>query len=322
MNHVEIKAGGAMVTNGVQGPIGVGVADPRRPSGPTPGSEAGGDAAAEKRKRRRVLNAMFLGPLATIAWLYVFTLGLTINSEPFRRRLENMGGPTAATAPANETTTAAPGLTLSWLRQGLESALAKEPTKVESKIATASVGAPMGLFTAIGLGLLVTVTFTPTNVAILCCLAALVGCFGRIATATGGMIGAIASAQSSMTVGVGSAATGDTSTAAPGSAMTVTVGSGATTDGGGLPTVSDPGDIASGTLAPAVAAVMWGFFIYLSAISGLVAITGDPFSSTTPGQYLRLAGAVSLFAFVVGWRPHLLMQLVSQVGPSKFGKVG
>ncbi|MBL9032732.1 MAG: hypothetical protein JNM80_13640 [Phycisphaerae bacterium] len=321
MSHVEVKVGGTTVANGRVAPTVTGSAGLRGTAEPPPDSL--GKVIADLWARRRVFGAMTLGPLATIVWLYVFTLGLTINSEPFRRRLENMGGQPAATVPA-QASPAAPALTLSWLRRGLESALASEPAKAEARVAAASVGAPMGLFTAAGLGLLVTVTFTPTNVAILCCLAALVGCFGRIATSTGGSAGVHGSALPGPAVGSdgGAAAGGDDTSAAEGSEGTASAGASTPVEREGPRDARVHDDLASGTLAPAVAAVMWGFFIYLSAISGLVAITGDPFSSTTPGQYLRLAGAVSLLAFVVGWRPHLLMQLVSQVGPSKFGKVG
>jgi hypothetical protein len=72
-------------------------------------------------------------------------------------------------------------------------------------------------------------------------------------------------------------------------------------------------------LRPTISAITWGFFIYLFLISGMMLAVENPFSATTPDQYLRLAGTASLFAFVVGWRPELLTRLVAQVGQARMG---
>ena len=48
-----------------------------------------------------------------------------------------------------------------------------------------------------------------------------------------------------------------------------------------------------------------GLFVYLFFISGLMLFDDKPFSSPGPGQYIRLAGFVSLISFLVNYRPHL-----------------
>lgn len=126
--------------------------------------------------------------------------------------------------------------------------------------------------------------YTPTNLALLCCAAALAGCLGRMATMRNGETTDEPSDQAS--TGQGSA--GSVAEKKPDSSL----------------------------LAPAMSAVTWGFFVYLVLISGTIVLTGDPFKNTSPEQYFRLAGSASLFAFAVGWQPQILNQLVSTVGKS------
>lgn len=52
-----------------------------------------------------------------------------------------------------------------------------------------------------------------------------------------------------------------------------------------------------------LAATMRGFVIYLCVIAGLYLAMDDPFKETSPGQYARLAGTLSLAAFIVGYDP-------------------
>jgi hypothetical protein len=52
-----------------------------------------------------------------------------------------------------------------------------------------------------------------------------------------------------------------------------------------------------------LAATMRGFVGYLCLIAGLYVAMDDPFKDSTPGQYARLAGSLSLVAFVVGYDP-------------------
>ena len=61
---------------------------------------------------------------------------------------------------------------------------------------------------------------------------------------------------------------------------------------------------------PFISALLRGFFIYLFMISGLLLLDVNPFSNPTPGQYVRLAGFLSLFSFVVNYQPRLFSMLI------------
>lgn len=52
-----------------------------------------------------------------------------------------------------------------------------------------------------------------------------------------------------------------------------------------------------------LSATMRGFVIYLCLVAGLYVAMDDPFKDSTPGQYARLAGSLSLVAFIVGYDP-------------------
>jgi hypothetical protein len=61
---------------------------------------------------------------------------------------------------------------------------------------------------------------------------------------------------------------------------------------------------------PYLAAVLRGFFAYLFLISGLLLLDDSPFSNPAPGQYVRLAGFLSLLCFVVSYQPRLFNTLI------------
>jgi len=53
---------------------------------------------------------------------------------------------------------------------------------------------------------------------------------------------------------------------------------------------------------------------YLLFIAGyLVVVPENSLSELTPGQYARLAGAVSAFAFLVGYEPRSISRLLSMI---------
>jgi hypothetical protein len=62
---------------------------------------------------------------------------------------------------------------------------------------------------------------------------------------------------------------------------------------------------------PDVSAILRGFFVYLFMTSGLLLLDDTPFSNATPAQYIRLAGFLSLFSFVVSYQPRLFNQLIA-----------
>jgi hypothetical protein len=61
---------------------------------------------------------------------------------------------------------------------------------------------------------------------------------------------------------------------------------------------------------PYTSAVLRGFFVYLFMISGLLLLDDSPFSNPAPGQYIRLAGFLSLSSFVVSYQPRLFSMLI------------
>jgi hypothetical protein len=219
---------------------------------------APGAAAKEKRVMRwtarvvhrcggqRTVFSAGAGAMATALWLGLFTIGMTIPTEPYRARL-----------------------------------LAMDPVKA---------GAPsiMEIFESL---IVVLFAYTPTNLVLLCCASALVGCLGRLATTDD------AEARALIHRHHGDPLTPPASVPAP---------------------VDEKLGAAVSPLAPAITAITWGLFIYLVVVSGTVVVAGDPFKSTSPDQYLRLAGSSSLLAFAVGWRPQFVTQLVTSVCGSRF----
>jgi hypothetical protein len=61
---------------------------------------------------------------------------------------------------------------------------------------------------------------------------------------------------------------------------------------------------------PYVSGLLRGFFVYLFMISGLLLLDDKPFSNPSPGQYIRLAGFLSLFSFIVNYQPYLFTSLI------------
>jgi cell division protein FtsL len=61
---------------------------------------------------------------------------------------------------------------------------------------------------------------------------------------------------------------------------------------------------------PYISAMLRGFFVYLFLISGLLLLDTNPFSNPTPGQYIRLAGFLSIFSFVVNYQPNIFNTII------------
>lgn len=211
---------------------------------------------------KRMIAAAVVGAGLTLVWLTLFTLGLCVNTEPYRTRLTWLAGPPA-------------------IAQGDESQAAR---LLEAKIkAVQEIDVLYAL-------LAVAFTYTPTNLLLMCCASALIGCLGRLATTNG---------NNENGNGRGASQSSDSSKSAED---------------------SDPTGVSP--LAPAMSAVMWGFFVYLVLISGTIVLAGDTFMKTDADQYFRLAGSASLLAFAVGWQPQLVTHLVSNIGSAKLGRSG
>ncbi|HEY0098632.1 MAG TPA: hypothetical protein VGB76_06725 [Pyrinomonadaceae bacterium] len=61
---------------------------------------------------------------------------------------------------------------------------------------------------------------------------------------------------------------------------------------------------------PYISGLLRGFFVYLFVISGMLVLDDAPFSNTSPAQYIRLAGFLSLLSFIVNYQPHIFSKLV------------
>src|SRR5947207_9651446 len=59
--------------------------------------------------------------------------------------------------------------------------------------------------------------------------------------------------------------------------------------------------------------MMRSFVVYLCVIAGLYFAIDDPFKHTTAAQYVRLAGTLSILAFVVGYDPSRIDQWIRLV---------
>jgi hypothetical protein len=64
------------------------------------------------------------------------------------------------------------------------------------------------------------------------------------------------------------------------------------------------------TSNPYTSALLRGFFVYLFMMSGLLLLDDAPFANAGPAQYIRLAGFLSLFSFVVSYQPKLFTTLM------------
>jgi len=82
--------------------------------------------------------------------------------------------------------------------------------------------------------------------------------------------------------------------------------------GSGLPSASE----VYRTESP-VASMFRSLVAYLAFMAGILVTTVAPFTTTTPEQYIRLASAVSFFAFVVGYDPTKFQGLMSLSFPVK-----
>jgi len=60
-----------------------------------------------------------------------------------------------------------------------------------------------------------------------------------------------------------------------------------------------------------VGSMLRSLLVYLAFIAGVFITTNDPFGDPTPDQYVRLAGTLSFFSFVVGYDPTRFQDILS-----------
>jgi len=77
--------------------------------------------------------------------------------------------------------------------------------------------------------------------------------------------------------------------------------------------LADDGDVGTSVdmTHPYLSALLRGFFVYLFLMSGLLLLDEAPFANGGPAQYVRLAGFLSLFSFMVSYQPRLFRALIS-----------
>jgi len=194
-------------------------------------------------------------------WLGIFATGLVIDSSPYRQRLITPA-PTAIHADLMHAGEVGSGrLASATLPSEQHDAAVLRSSSVPSTPETTS--SPDGRSGLLLVGLIVAFSYTPTNVAMLCLLAATLG------------------------VTASRARLGDDATG---------------------------GQHAGDSTHPYVSGALRGFFVYVALLSGMLVIVGNPFEDLSESKYVRLAGLVSLFAFLLNYYPGLFPSLLAKVG--------
>lgn len=269
----------------------------------TQANERAGEVTKPSRADRAPAFPFVIASLCVIGWVVCFALGSVVNSQPFRDYLNRATNLEVAAAESRREAPRTPQVIVSGGKKGTDGWAPVAPetpglvvTKDDlSKTVTEAVKAQTpaeaprqakGDFVEQGLsdmfsifGLLsvvmVVVSFTPPNLALLGALAAVAGAAGRW------MMDGVSQAEN----------------AAKGVKPEFEA-SGAT--------------LRTWASTMMLSALSRGFFVYLAMLSGLLVLTGDPFDKPTPGQYVRLAGTCSLFCFIVGWQPDLLKGIIAK----------
>lgn len=221
-------------------------------------------------------------------WLVLFTIGITVDSEPYRENVSPSGAAAIGDSAEVDAVEIPPerlggemGSLLSAdslliVRFPPDSGATPETLRVEDSTSDREenddqAGSEPGLsalFSALGsfLGvvgsfLVVLLSFTPTNLALLCCTAGVIGAAGR---------------RLQLSVEAN-------------------------------PNTRDKSH-------PLLSAFVRGLFVFLIAISGVLVLLEDPILGTaSPGQYIRFAGLLSLTSFIVNYDPTVFVLLVDQV---------
>jgi hypothetical protein len=69
---------------------------------------------------------------------------------------------------------------------------------------------------------------------------------------------------------------------------------------------------------PIASALLRGFCVFIAILAGVLVLSGSQIITPSQDQYVRLAGTGSLLAFLAGFRPRLVAQLLKRVA-SMFG---
>jgi hypothetical protein len=63
-----------------------------------------------------------------------------------------------------------------------------------------------------------------------------------------------------------------------------------------------------------------GFVVYIASVSGMMLITSEPFATPSAEQFTRLAGLLSTLSFAIGYDPTRLEDLVNAIGGRAIGQ--
>lgn len=238
--------------------------------------------------------------LCFILWMLIFGMGLLIDSGPFRMKLlqppaaqSNTNTPEAAKDNAEQDSHGPPEAAklaqkMNWFvrigRVTIVHAVPTDPNRAVDRDNTPAEKGPGAVqrlrwhlsITGAKTFLFAVLIYTPTNLALLCCLSAVLGSIGRRLSEIGPreLAGEIQGGDSSREVKP--------------------------------ETSSSDVKIASSLLR--------GFCVYLLLISGLIVLTGEPFHTPSQEAYIRLAGAASILAFVAGFRKDFFPSGLKQIG--------
>src|SRR5262245_50961505 len=81
---------------------------------------------------------------------------------------------------------------------------------------------------------------------------------------------------------------------------------------------NNPSGVDAAPRGPLSSALLRGFCVFIAILAGVLVLSGSQLIAPTQDQYVRLAGTGSLFAFLAGFRPKLVAQLLTRVA-SMFG---
>lgn len=223
---------------------------------------------------------IWVSSLLTV-WLVLFTIGITVDSAPYRENVSPGGAAAIGGSTEADTVEIVP----EWLEGESDSLLTADSLRViqfpsetgaaretlrvvdpslgegEEGDQSGSSNGVLALLSALGSFFVVLLAFTPTNLALICCTAGVIGAAGRR-----------------------------------------------------LQLSTDPDRDNRDRSHPLLSAFVRGLFVFLIAISGILVLLEDPILGTaSPGQYIRFAGLLSLTSFIVNYDPTVFVLLVDQV---------
>lgn len=210
-------------------------------------------------------SPLYFLTLALAGWMLVFTAGVSIPSEPFRKLIVNSSFALAPDAPAVAATP------VETSEEATPAAAPAQPARLRG----------WEWFLVPVLLLLILVSYTPTNLIMLCCLGAASGAY------------AVRSLSYLKTAGD--------------PPLTPPHNNGATPN-------ADP--TGASVAVPGLTAMIHGLCVYLAIVGGLIVVQGQiMFDRAAPDLYLRLSAVATLFSVVAGTNRDFIRDVVTAFSP-------